>query len=113
MVYDIAEKLGGSWGPIQRAIESDPLICNRYANPVHKGGRGAGGFCFIKDMAAFARSYEKIAKEPLGTAFLNAAQKKNIALLSSSGKDHELLMGVYGSSAVRGGKKRSKSKRRK
>jgi len=108
MVYDIAEKLGSNWSPIQRAIESDPLISNRYANPVHKGGRGAGGFCFIKDMAAFARSYEKITKEPLGTEFFAAAQRKNIALLLNSGKDLDLLTGVYGE-AVKKRKVRKRS----
>ncbi len=101
MVYDIAEKTGANWGPIQRAIESDPLISNRYSNPVHKGGRGAGGFCFIKDMAAFTQSYERLVRDPLGSAFLKAAQKKNVALLLNSKKDLDLLAGVYGRTAVR------------
>ncbi len=110
MVYDIAKKLGSSWGPIQRAIESDPLICNRYANPMHKGGRGAGGFCFIKDMAAFSRHYEKLVKEPHGTAFLKAAQAKNVSLLLASNKDHELLRGVYGEKEL---KKHGKASRKR
>lgn len=101
MVYDIAEKLGANWSPIQRAVESDPLINNRYANPLHKGGRGAGGFCFIKDMVAFAQSYERIVKEPLGAAFLKAAQQKNVSLLVNSDKDLDLLTGVYGKGAIR------------
>ena len=114
-LYDVAEKLGANWSPIQRAIESDPLVCNRYANPLHKGGRGAGGFCFIKDMAAFAQSYERLVHDADGVAFLKAAQKKNVALLVRSKKDLDLLAGVYGASAVRksakggsasGGKKR-------
>src|SRR3989344_2045273 len=99
-LYDVAEKLRANWSPIQRAIESDPLVCNRYANPLHKGGRGAGGFCFIKDMAAFAQSYERLVKDSAGIAFLNAAQKKNVALLVNSKKDLDLLRGVYGASAV-------------
>ncbi|MBI4093742.1 UDP-glucose/GDP-mannose dehydrogenase family protein [Candidatus Kaiserbacteria bacterium] len=99
-VYDLAEHFGANWSAIQRAVEADPLICNRYANPVHKGGRGAGGFCFIKDMAAFARHYEKTVKEPRGTAFLKAAQAKNIALLAASQKDLDLLHGVYGKKLV-------------
>lgn len=100
-VYDLAEHYKADWGPIQRAIESDPLICNRYANPVHKGGRGAGGFCFIKDMAAFARHYEKIVKEPRGAAFLKAAQEKNIHLLAASQKDLELLESVYSEKEIK------------
>ena len=99
-LYDVAEKLRANWSPIQRAIESDPLVCNRYANPLHKGGRGAGGFCFIKDMAAFAQSYERLVRDPAGVAFLDAAQKKNVALLVNSKKDLDLLTGVYGAPAV-------------
>lgn len=112
MVYEIAEKFGASWNPIQRAIEADPLISNRYSNPVHKGGRGAGGFCFIKDMAAFARHYDKVVKNKLGADFLYAAEKKNVSLLLSSNKDLDLLSGVYGAKVVgaskKGAKKRTK-----
>lgn len=96
LVYDLAEKFGAEWSPIQRAIEADPLVCNRYANPVHKGGRGAGGFCFIKDMAAFAKHYEKNVANPEGAALLKAAQEKNIELLMRTQKDRDLLLGVYG-----------------
>lgn len=105
LVYDLAQYYGADWGPIQRAIEGDPLICNRYGNPVHKGGRGAGGFCFIKDMAAFARHYQDVIGEPAGSALLKAAQEKNIALLAASRKDLDLLTGVYGPAAVKRGKK--------
>ena len=105
LVYDLAKHYRADWGPIQRAIEGDPLICNRYGNPVHKVGRGAGGFCFIKDMAAFARHYQAVVREPAGSALLKAAQEKNIALLTESRKDLELLAGVYGAAAVRRGKK--------
>lgn len=105
LVYDLAEHFKADWGPIQRAIESDPLICNRYANPVHKGGRGAGGFCFIKDMAAFARHYEETVGESAGSALLDAAQLKNISLLAASRKDLDLLEGVYGTKFIQRAKK--------
>ncbi|MBI2612504.1 hypothetical protein HYW59_01675 [Candidatus Kaiserbacteria bacterium] len=105
LVYDLAEHFKADWGPIQRAIESDPLICNRYANPVHKGGRGAGGFCFIKDMAAFARHYEETVREPAGSALLEAAQLKNVSLLAASHKDLDLLEGVYGQKMMQRAKK--------
>lgn len=105
LVYDLAGHFKADWGPIQRAIESDPLVCNRYANPVHKGGRGAGGFCFIKDMAAFARHYEEAVGEKAGTELLHAAQQKNISLLEASRKDLDLLQGVYGPKLIARAKK--------
>jgi nucleotide sugar dehydrogenase len=108
LVYDFADTLGANWSPIQRAVESDPLINNRYANPVHKGGRGAGGFCFIKDMAAFAQSYEKIVGDKNGAELLRAAQKKNLALLVKSDKDLDLLSGVYGPASIQ---KKSRKKK--
>ena len=108
LVYDLAEKFGAEWSPIQRAIEADPLVCNRYANPVHKGGRGAGGFCFIKDMAAFAQHYEKNVGNAEGKALLKAAQEKNIELLMRTKKDRDLLLGVYGPSIDKLAAKRAK-----
>lgn len=97
IVYDLARRLGADWAPIARAIAADPLIPNRYANPVHKKGRGAGGGCFIKDVAALSRLYGTLLnRDREGNAFLRALQEKNIALLLSSNKDRKLLEGVYG-----------------
>ncbi len=96
VVYELARELGVPWDAVGKAISADPLISNRYANPVHKSGRGAGGHCFIKDLAAFARLYESRVPDALGLAFLKAAEQKNIALLTESGKDTDLLRGVYG-----------------
>jgi nucleotide sugar dehydrogenase len=108
LVYDLAEKFGAEWSPIQRAIEADPLVCNRYANPVHKGGRGAGGYCFIKDMAAFAQHYDRNVGNAEGSALLKAAQKKNIELLMRTQKDRDLLLGVYGPSIHKAGTRAKK-----
>ena len=110
-VYDLAEKFGADWNPIQRAIEADPLVCNRYANPVHKGGRGAGGYCFIKDMAAYSRHYAKEVGRPEGAELLRAAEKKNIALLMQSNKDLDLLEAVYGPNVLDGNSKPKRAKK--
>lgn len=96
VMYDIAQKIGANWEPISKAMQADPNIPSRFANPVHKSGRGAGGHCLIKDMAAFRTFYESLQGEPLGTQFLRAAEEKNKKLLFESGKDLELLRGVYG-----------------
>lgn len=96
LMYDLAQKLGASWEPIQAALQADPFIANRYAKPVHKSGRGAGGHCFIKDFAALRELYESEKMDDLGVKAFRAVEEKNISLLKESGKDLDLLEGVYG-----------------
>lgn len=96
MMYEMAQALGHDWENIGKAIAVDPLVCNRYSNPIHKSGRGAGGHCFIKDFAAFTNQYEKLVGEKEGINALRAFEEKNIKLLKDSHKDSELLEGVYG-----------------
>ncbi len=101
VLYDLAQGLGQSWDNIGAAIGADPYISNRYASPIHKSGRGAGGNCFIKDFAALKQLYEAICPhDSLGQDFMHAAARKNIDLLRASGKDHHLIKGVYGEQAV-------------
>jgi UDPglucose 6-dehydrogenase len=94
--YDLAQKTGANWEPILAAMRADPNIPSRFANPVHKNGRGAGGHCLIKDFAALRKFFAEHVSDPEGLAFLNAAEMKNRQLLRDSGKDKELLEGVYG-----------------
>ena len=96
LMYELAQKAGAAWAPIEQAMQADPYIANRYAKPLHKTGRGAGGHCFIKDFAALRALYEKQVGDFAGTAALVAFEHKNIALLKESGKDLDLLRGVYG-----------------
>lgn len=96
MMYEVALSLGHDWENIGKAIAVDPLVSSRYANPVHKSGRGAGGHCFIKDFAAFTDLYEQQVGESEGVNALRAFEKKNIKLLKDSNKDSDLLEGVYG-----------------
>ncbi len=96
MLYDLAKGVGADWSQVQKAVAADTMISNRYSNPVHKSGRGAGGLCFIKDFAAFAKLYKQTVGKKEGVAFLKAAEKKNIMLLVGTNKDIDLLEGVYG-----------------
>jgi UDPglucose 6-dehydrogenase len=112
VLYDLARHVGADWQPIYEAIMADPMIPNRYSNPVHKSGRGAGGGCFIKDFAAFAKLYRQSVGKKEGIEFLRAAEKKNIMLLVGTGKDIDLLEGVYGKSAVAKHKKAARKKKR-
>lgn len=96
LIYEMARALGHDWENIGKAIAADPLVCARYANPVHKTGRGAGGNCFIKDFAAFANMYEKLVGDKEGVDALRALEAKNKKILRESKKDANLLRGVYG-----------------
>lgn len=97
MIYDLASKLNCDWKTIHNAILADPFMSNKYAEPVHKSGRGAGGHCFIKDFEAFRGLYKKTFPNDVGgVGILDSNIIKNIDLLLSTNKDVDLLKGVYG-----------------
>jgi hypothetical protein len=97
VMYDLAKAHGFDWNNVREAVEADPFISSRYARPIHKTGRGAGGHCFIKDLAALRAEYERILpQDAKGSAFLRSLEQKNIQLLTESNKDLDLLHGVYG-----------------
>ncbi len=99
MFHDLAKKFPDvDYETVRDAMRADPRIGDTHLDPVHKSGRGAGGHCFIKDFAAFANLYEKEMQDAFGVEALRALEKKNNHLLKSSGKDLDLLKGVYGDS---------------
>lgn len=107
IIYDITKKAGADYEVVRAAMAADPRIGSSHLQVVHdsghrgaKKGRGAGGVCFIKDVAALADLYEKLVKDPWGDKFLRAAIDKNINLLVSSSKDLDLLEGVHGKAVV-------------
>lgn len=102
LFYDVARTHMCEWGTIRDALKADPRIGSSHLDPVHKSGpnaetigRGAGGHCFIKDFEAFRRMYAALHDEK-GSAVLDAMVAKNNDLLRTSGKDLDLLLGVYG-----------------
>ena len=106
VLYDLAKKRGADWEIIQSFLKADPFISNKYSNPVHKSGRGAGGHCFIKDFAAFIETFKKVTpSDKLSIQMLRSIEAKNKDLLHSSGKDLNLLAGVYGQRYLRKNKK--------
>ena len=97
LLYEVGKKTGVDWADVKTMMDHDIMMSPYYNNPVHKGGRGAGGHCFIKDMAAFRHLYEKeITNDKNGVAVLCALEEKNKELLKQSQKDLDLLKGVYG-----------------
>jgi len=95
LIFDLSQKMGANWQAIEEVIKVDPFVPTRYASPVHKNGRGAGGHCFIKDFAALREIYEKVVTDFSGVSVLKSMEKKNIKLLRASGKDVEILESVY------------------
>lgn len=97
LFYDTALTLGVEWEDIRRIMDVDPMMSPYYNSPLHKSGRGAGGHCFIKDMAAFRMLYEKLLKDDeKGIAVLTGMEAKNLELLKATNKDADLVKGVYG-----------------
>lgn len=105
LLYDLVQKKGIEYDRIRDAMAADPRIGRTHLDPVHEGGRGAGGLCFIKDFRAFRLLYEREIADARGIAALDALEKKNIDLLVSTGKDLGLLKGVYGEEAVKKAKR--------
>jgi len=102
ILYDLAVKFKADWGNVYAALKADPYIPNRYSNPVHKKGRGAGGRCFPKDFEAFIEVFSKILpKELKSIGVLKNIREKNIELLVKSGKGIDLLQAVYGKKIIK------------
>jgi len=103
MLYDVVAGAGSDWQTVRDALIHDPRIGTSHTEPVHKSrdgaksGRGAGGHCLIKDFEAFRELYTAhVPDDVYGNALLAALKDKNIDLLTHSGKDLDLLGGVYG-----------------
>lgn len=96
LAYDLAAANGCDWEVMKAAFIAEPRLGASHWDPVHQSGRGAGGHCFIKDFAAFAQVYAQDVGDAQGVAVLESLAAKNIDLLTKSGKDLDLLAGVYG-----------------
>lgn len=105
MLHDLAKGLDCKWETVRNAMAADPRIGRTHLDPIHKSGRGAGGNCFIKDFAAFTQIYKEHIGDDLGVKALENLVNKNIDLLVSSGKDLNLLAGVYGEDFINSVKK--------
>lgn len=100
LFYDLAKGTGRDWDTIRKIIIADPRIGEVHTEPVNKGGRGAGGDCLIKDFESFLQFYKEAVGNELGIKALESVKNKNIYLLAKSGKDIELLKGVYGEDMI-------------
>jgi len=97
LIYDLAKRLGADYEVVRSGVAADPRIGDSHTGISHDGGRGAGGYCLIKDFAALRALYKEQNPEDIeGQKVLESLEKKNVELLRDSGKDLDLLRDVYG-----------------
>lgn len=96
LLYEVGGKVGAEWGEVKSMMDSDVMMSPYYNDPVHKGGRGAGGNCFIKDMAAFRHFYENEIEDNKGLQLLKMMEEKNLELLKMTNKNQDLVEKVFG-----------------
>lgn len=105
LLYDLAESLSVSSEVVAQALAADSRIGASHMKVLdtsgHSGaviGRGAGGHCFPKDLAALRAFYADVMPDDReGALVLQALEDKNNQLLRSTGKDLDLLEVIYGS----------------
>jgi UDP-glucose 6-dehydrogenase len=96
ILYDLINDENVDWTLIRKTIANDSRIGDAYTRVTDKGGRGAGGYCLIKDFAAMRMMMEAKGNDPSGQEIMRWLEVKNRELLERSGKDLDLLEGVYG-----------------
>ena len=100
VLSDVVQKSGADFAVVTDAMIHDPRIGSSHMQPVHDSGRGAGGHCFIKDFEALRQYYKEQIGNDEAFAMLSAQVAYNNHLLCSTGKDLDLLAGVYGQEIV-------------
>lgn len=96
MLYGLCSKFNVDFDIVKQAMANDPRIGFTHLDIEHKGGRGAGGHCFIKDFNCFRNmlaEHKDLYKEE---DIANIIEAYNINLLGKSQKDKDLVDGVYG-----------------
>ena len=101
ILHDLANALGCDYTRVRDMVAADARIGPSHLRITDDGGRGAGGHCFIKDFEAFIGLYADAAGDAEGLLALEAWRDKNVQLLRDSGKNPNLLRGVYGDSCGR------------
>jgi UDPglucose 6-dehydrogenase len=97
ILYDLAKSSDADWNILQDIIIHDSRIHSVHTNPVHNGGRGAGNHCLIKDFAEFENLIKIfLPNDDNAKRLINVNVAKNLELLKNSGKDLNLIDGVYG-----------------
>ncbi|PIR06548.1 MAG: hypothetical protein COV55_03410 [Candidatus Komeilibacteria bacterium CG11_big_fil_rev_8_21_14_0_20_36_20] len=96
ILYDLIEQHEKiDYATIREALAKDPRIGYSHLDVLHQGGRGAGGACFIKDFEAFIEMLKETGLDKQRDTCENV-RNINLHYMRSTGKDPDLLKGVYG-----------------
>lgn len=95
-IYDACEAVGANYEVVKEAFSHDPRIGKSHLDVIFEDGRGAGGHCFIKDLAALRELHGRSETNEEARLLLEALERYNKHLLRSTGKSIEQLNDVYG-----------------
>ncbi|MFA5155472.1 MAG: NAD(P)-binding domain-containing protein [Patescibacteria group bacterium] len=105
IAYNLAKNTKTDYETVANIVGHDSrighghLAVHHSSGHVDKPGRGAGGHCFIKDMAAFLEMFEESKssskQDKMAIDLMKAVVKFNNQLLVDTKKDMDLLAGVY------------------
>jgi len=95
MLYDLAQKHKLDYDIISESLSHDSRVGKTHLSVSHQGGRGAGGHCFIKDFETFIEMLSE-ANLDKQKSVAEAIRDLNIDYMRMTGKDLDLLKGVYG-----------------
>ena len=92
MLYDLAKNTSSdiNWDNIRNAMAAEKMIGKMHLDPIHKGGRGAGNHCLLKDMEAFKNLYKEMDFDKCGEHILDEIIKCKIDLIEQT-----LFIGKY------------------
>ena len=93
MMGDMIRDNRGDWELVREMVAADSRIDPVHTNNSHKGGRGAGGHCLIKDFAVMRGMYAR--NDFIGSEVLSSMEKRNVKYLLDTEKDVKLVEGVY------------------
>ena len=88
LIYDFCEEKGINYNKVKEAVSNDKMIADWHLNVLHKGGRGAGGGCLIKDFS--------VLNQLIDSPIIKEIEKYNVKLLKESKKSLDLIKQIYG-----------------
>jgi UDPglucose 6-dehydrogenase len=102
-LYDLAAVHGVDYNVVADAMANDTRIgashmkvVDESGHPGAKKGRGAGGHCFPKDLAALREHAElTLGTDTRAHRFLESIEDANLSLLCETDKDMELLHDIF------------------